>query len=425
MIALKDRWTGASLSGVVAIQENNGDITSLAVNGTKLFSDAEWPITVSVHVLGYISKTIVATNANLLVFPMEKLDGMEGTVLAYALIQPYEQIGGAPDPSHWRVTAIATNNWDEWDESYGGPLKLPFVVAHGNPYRSLGIVAFLQRLTVVSGIGSTGQPASEDPLIGYFYKDLAWGPPGAITGWVFQMAEEDDVPFTHSEGTWTIDPGVWADEQIARIALLGGGSKIDGWQFVPYGLLTKATVLETKATVLEGDPGTDTYNFDAYDPDVGADRDVIEARIRYSSGASETMYIDWDPSDGSTLPDIDFGVPPVFDEATCCAPEYLLTGSWTNAPAEGLLKVRILSPTGATTWEIWLDSDSTGFPEDGLPVHVLLPVGPPSNTGLDLTRVECAGIDIDGYDYDTIWGSVTTFITSAPIAINDTFSVVP
>ncbi|HDS29634.1 MAG TPA: hypothetical protein ENN67_01185, partial [Firmicutes bacterium] len=272
LIGIMDRWTGASLSGTAVIQDNNGDLATVDINGSKLFSNVEWPITISVFVDGYVTQTLISTKANLFIFAMELTDPMNASIAVYAACQSYDSGGLIGGISPWRLTAVTTNNWDAWNSSEGQFFDAPFVVVRGNPYRNLGIVAFLMP-PIFPGSGSTIAPPPP-PAYGYFYKDLEWGPPGAITGWVFQAPETPVEPFSHEAGTWTINTSLFSEVQTAVLTFTGGGAKADGWQFVPYGL-------QTRVTVVTGDENNGVYNFDAYAPDVDADREVVEAKVRY------------------------------------------------------------------------------------------------------------------------------------------------
>ncbi len=410
ILGMIDRWTGIGLKGVAIFVDNAGTLGTIGVDGTKLFDGLEWPINVTVFTDGYITQSIVSTNANCFLFPMEPLIDEAGTVSVYAACQP--STGGATigefDP--WLLTGTTTNNWHHWNDARGKDYEMPFLVTQGNPYRDLGLVCFLAPSDIESS-GALLDPPAPGPN-GYFYKDLQWVPPGAITGWIFIIPEISDDPLTHVAGNYTIDAGVLTEEQFALIQLVPGGNKTDGWQFIPYGL-------RSNLHVEAADGPTDTYNFDAYDPDTGADRETIEASIIYASGATESRYTAWDPADGSVLPDITFGVPPVVDEATLNMLDGTLTAEWTNTPAAGLVKLTVYGRGRFRIWELYFDSDATGTPVDGLGIFSAITASIFSGASTGVTRIECAGISNENFDFDTIWLNATSFCNSAPIVADD------
>ncbi len=398
LVACRDRWSGEAVTAVVFIETDTGELLTLSVNGTKLLSGLVFPITLTAFADGYVSQTILATNANLVVFAMEPYAMSGGRVCMVVAIADSPAVGAGNDL--WRLKGTTTHVPAQWNETTGGPYALQHIYMNANAYQNVGAVLFMYSAEITTDMIGTGEgDPLEFDILGYAYQDFGSLPATATIGWMFEFPETPTAPNTYTSGNFAIDASLFGEG--TALVTTPGGCIGNSWEFVPYGL--QVYVIPEAAT--------GTYDLEAFDPPLTPDRHVVEASIKYPTGGRETMYVAWDPS-GAGLPDLNFGIPPVIDTAEIDMFNFLINADWTNGTTAGLLTLDIYGRDGSLVWQIHLAHDAAGLPVDemNIPGYSLYMLG--YEPRVMLARIECAGISIDGYDYETIWSTTTSFLNS-------------
>jgi hypothetical protein len=416
LIAVFDRWTATPLNAF-AVFEGSEEVPSLQyIPGVRLFEGLEFPITISVFCEGYVTETIVDTNANVLVLGLEPLPTVPGGKRTFNVYYSPGDIGGENETVLWTVLASTTRIGGKWAQIWSGPVsdfaqEWPTIL-ECDANKPVGTVAFLYELVVKPVLGTIScDPTFEDyEAVGYTYQDFGMMKYGLEFPWLVEFTEA--TPNSYFDANFSIDPTIWdggtPGEHTPYLRVTPGGCVSSTWEFIPYG--------PQVASVPEDANGT--YSVEAYDPPITVDRDIICGEIGYSDGRSEVQFADWNPA-GTSLPDLTFGIPPVCDEILASDGCERLNASWTNEPVEGILTLELTARTKTLFWRIYLGNDAEGLPEDGLHTNAaMLPYLTAPDAMGALARVACAGISIDGFDRATVWENAASFASSQDEAVS-------
>jgi len=405
VIGCFDQHSGTELHDVTfEIHPAVGDPFHGLMNKFGAWKDLDFPITVTVAKPGYVAKTYVATSANVICIPME----MRADWDFPAMVAGYTFNSGGETYS-WLCKASSTHPNRPWELSYGGAQSNPSTYVFCNSYQPVGAVAFVYRW-----IGPDGEPiVSSDldgyELQGYSYAHIGSLDPGAVGAWILNYNEEG-IGTEYNEGTFTITHTPPATPILpGTLKVTPGGYLDDSHEFVPYYPPIEIDEL-----------GDSTYAVTAFTPPVNADRDVVIAEFTYDDGCVEKRVLSWDPS-GVASPDITFAQMPEISESKIIVDTSNPTSfdvTWDNNSTPGFMLVDVENEWGIKVWEIALVNTATTLPDS-----VYIPqitgisgedVSLTSSPQVTVTRLDCAGVTPDAWDYQTLWTGTTAWNTSAP-----------
>jgi len=412
LIGCFERWTGASIRDAnVIVQQAGQDPVSYDFDGMALFTNLTYPITVTVSHDRYVMQTLVETDANVIAFGMDPLWMGDSAATLMGCAYNY-------DDAHlpWLVRATSTHMNRNWRTTKGFPNSDPATIIQVNAGQSVGAVAFLYK--GLEGVDWTPYNEFEPnlanyELCGYSYSHIGTLDRGSVGAWIMDL-NETGAGNGYDPGTYTVQhtfPWVGGFEPLVhgRLTLTPGGCLDDTCEFVPYYPPVEYQIW--------ADSGT--YEIGAYDPPVMADRHVIIAEIEYADRSSERRVYSWDPS-GASVPSVDFGTLPDITTSQITHNPSTLSAAWTNDAAPGMLLLTVLDEGSHPRWQIYLGGAATEIPSNGVvippyesgPVAGHMEVCDFGDAFIEITRIECPGINPSSYDYRTIWTGTTAELTS-------------
>lgn len=416
LIGVFDRWSGNPVTDVQLVVEQPGeDPVGIEFSDKILFSDLVYPITVTVWNTVHVTQTIIETNANVIAFGMERRTGYEmpATVIGYTF-------NYTENDKPWLLQAASTHtNWD-WVTSTGFYSTDPNTILMVNPYQPVGAVAFLYQGEVPSiggqiNLGNQSTDPDDYTIQGISYSHIGTLDPGSVGGWIINLDQEgtgNEYTTGNYAVNYSIPPNGTAPLTYANLVVTPGGWQDDSCEFIPYYPPTEVSVFESAGT----------YDINAYDPPVVADHNVIRAEITYADGGCETQMVAWDPA-GAGVPNLTFGDLPLCSSAVFSTnPTPRMFVSWTNDAAEGMQVLTAVNQYGHAVWRIFIAGDATQLPDDGIVIPpyyegtgsgTMTPVSL-GNVRISVSRIECAGVTLDGFDRRTVTNNATSTVTSVP-----------
>jgi hypothetical protein len=415
LIGVTDRWLGTGINALVLITGADGSISTTNTTGVFVTNGLVYPITVNVWADGYVSQTIVETDANIIVFELERINWGLGSTKIYGI--GTTQVGAAPTsglPLIWRTIGMNTQDFPYSVATTGTGTNPPYTILDVCPQRPYGAVVWKYKWdgdTISSPTLPPDMPLEDFQLVGYSYDDLGMLFAGSIGSWIMNFTTVEEMN-TYTDGNFSLTPQQQGNNAMLAsvIHFSGGTTLVDSREFVA-----------NTPQFVKYAPGDDgTYSLESVNLPVAGDRSVVRANIIFPSGATEDVFANWDPS-GSTLPDIEFGVPPVIDDLWYDFQQNAFVGSWSNNSAGGLLKLTFYV-RNTPIWVVYLDNDTTSIPEG---VLAMAPNAVPfyRMATADLTRISCPDVSLGNFSDADIWGEATSFATSLKFKMTTTDSL--
>jgi hypothetical protein len=413
LIATFDRWTKTNMDTYCQVTEANDETTTVLVHGVTLFKDLEYPITVTVWADWYTRQTILGTDSTIMAFGMER-SNTDGTYGMLAGISQPDVLEGIPHFG-WLSVSRATQSLAGYTKTFGDD-DYPYTYLQSIPWRPTGVATFIYALTdmpspTISGPSSSLIPHLQDiPLddwtpVGYSYDDLNFmmGSMFSSGTWVMNVQPIDEVK-TLSTGDFSFPvPSTKKGGTLvsASLEFTAGTGLSDSWEFVPNSLPCDINSVET----------TGSYTLKGIDPIVTGDRYAVRANINYSSGGSETRYVDIAVPGGEN--DINFGIAPVLSSISIEGGSRI-NASWENEAESGLLVLEI-STGNALVQRIVLDSTAEGITPN-IPIY-MTSASPLGRLYARIIRIGCADTDVDDFNYSDIWTNQSSISFSSIVAL--------
>lgn len=403
----------------LTISENDGTVTHLELNDMIIIPSLIFPITVTASSAGYVQKTIYQTNSNVIAIPMDcvGVNPQQAMVVGFSIAN-----GPNPPQEQWAVQAYSTHLGNDSDKSIGVSGTSPSTLLTVNPGQNVGCIAFLYGLIDPPPVYPI-DPWEEFELTGYSWSNIGVLAPNAIGGWVLNITEEGqgtdygsaNYSFTYTPPS-SSDSGALANH-IADLTIVPGGSKDASSEFIPYYPLVDLDAVDSGL----GPDGT--YDLISYLPLISVDRILVIVTADYTDGCFERQFAPWDPA--GAVPDITFGIPASTDlaEFSIDQANLSLECAWTDATPGGTPGFQIVSLVreDGPYWELYVGTDVRDISFD-LNADVSGSLVPPEvaeslegsgGLSINVTRYNSAGVDLDDFDFQSLWTNSTSWITSS------------